>query len=225
MSICLIEPRLDREAIFSALGLAPEHPHYAVFLDCYGQFETPARANMERRAVWCEVPASVLPKRPAGGQAADRLLVGTATCGAKASEHLGALMADGDFLESYVLNEMYNNLLFNATEDLQSAMRTAWDCAGGGLSRPYFPGDGDIDLRDQDRLMAVLAAELAGRVILNDHHMLLPEKSMLFVMFGGPEIQGGRAGHDCAHCARQRTCSYSSLNRQLPAAADRNGAF
>lgn len=219
MSICPIEPRLDRDAVLSALGLAPGNPHYAVFSACYARFEPVAKTDMARLAVWREAPASVLPDQPATVRSATHLLVGAATCGSAAAAHLSGLMSGGDFLEGYVLNEMYNNLLFNATEDLQGVMRASWDCSRGGLSRPYFPGDGDIDLPDQRRLMNVLDSELAGRITLNDHYMLLPEKSMLFVMFGGPGIRSGRAGHDCANCVKQLTCQYSSLLRR-PAAGE-----
>ena len=59
MSICPIEPRLDRDAVLSALGLAPGNPHYAVFSACYARFEPVAKTDMARLAVWREAPASV----------------------------------------------------------------------------------------------------------------------------------------------------------------------
>jgi hypothetical protein len=72
---------------------------------------------------------------------------------------------------------------------------------------PFFPGDGAIDLAWQSVFLTALKTQEDIPVTVNDHDVLCPEKSILYVFGAGRQVEPCDIRHDCRRCPRE-TCYF-----------------
>ncbi len=130
------------------------------------------------------------------------------------------------FLEAYLYHEVADAVLFDASVQLSAYLQKTEEKKGRHLTRGYFPGDGDLPICLQDRLLEIfvdeammghkgvteqigyrdLARSLLG-VTTNEDHMLVPEKAMLYAIGSDRCNPENGQVHDCQNCSRT-DCTY-----------------
>jgi hypothetical protein len=73
----------------------------------------------------------------------------------------------------------------------------------------YSPGEGSLGLEYQALILNELRRLGEIPADLNDHYMISPEKSILYLIGAGKDICGGSIRHDCRRCDRL-TCYFRS---------------
>lgn len=94
-------------------------------------------------------------------------------CGAtqKIVDCVDDLMAKSDFLEGYILNDLANEVLFNASNAMNRRLYNEFKAQG-----EPFPAT------------------------LTEHYMLQPEKAMLYAYGAGTGLPDRSIDHDCSKC-------------------------
>lgn len=190
----------DRERIFRRLKIEPgTHVHdYAM-----EAFPALARAAEEKlRMVHCY---TLLEDAAAVGipevDGCDYQVACLSACSQDIMAEIGRLLERGDYLEGYILNDLSNEILFNASDQMNHRIAgelAAMDCR---LTRRFSPGESELALEYQAQLLGYFREDPSlDFVTLTDSYMLMPEKSMLY-LFGADRRNPERSvEHDCSQC-------------------------
>lgn len=112
-----------------------------------------------------------------------------------------------EYLEAYLLNEILNEVLFCACDQMNEEIFIKMKKKGMFLTRQIAPGDNGISLKMQKTLYDLFPKELDYGVKINESCVLIPEKTLLYA-FGAdknnPEIC---VKHDCKYC-KNKECNF-----------------
>ena len=127
------------------------------------------------------------------------------------NEAIEALFQKGDYLEGFLLDHLGNEILFNASNEMNALIAQRLHALGMKHTCRFSPGEGELGLEYQAYILDTL--KKAGEVPadLNDHFMLSPEKSILYMIGAGEKITSGSLKHDCSLCD-QVTCYFRINN-------------
>lgn len=117
----------------------------------------------------------------------------------------------GDYLEGFLLDHLGNEILFNASNDMNALIAQRLYNLGMKHTCRFSPGEGEMGLKYQTFIMEALQKVGTVPAKLNDHFMLIPEKSILYVIGAGTEIANGSLKHDCDLCDRL-TCYFRTTH-------------
>ena len=96
-------------------------------------------------------------------------------------------LADYDFPEAYLLDQMVNEILFNAGDDLSLAAAEAMKAEGLGVTRRYIPGDEPLPMTAQGQMLDCLKeVEEASVLSVSERGALRPEKAALYLFGADP---------------------------------------
>lgn len=110
------------------------------------------------------------------------------------------MMEKGDYLESYILNDLTNDVLFNASNQMNEIIFDNMKKEGLFLTEKYSPGERGISLEKQTTFLNLFLNETDLDVQVNESHMLIPEKAMMYG-FGADKCNPERSvKHDCKNC-------------------------
>ena len=99
-------------------------------------------------------------------------------------DRMDEYLADYDFPEAYLLDQMVNEILFNAGDDLSRAVEAAMRAEGLGTTRRYIPGDEPLPLDAQIQMLDCLKQVPEASVLsVSERGVLRPEKAALY-LFG-----------------------------------------
>lgn len=130
------------------------------------------------------------------------------TCTTEILDAIEELLKRGDFLEGYILNDLTNDILFNASNQMNREIDAKVRSIGCHLSERCSPGEGALDLRHQATLLSCFQEEpLLRHIALTDTYMLTPEKSMLYVYGADASLPWITVEHDCSRCPNV-TCTF-----------------
>jgi len=107
----------------------------------------------------------------------------------KISEISNEMMSFGDYLKGYLLHEIATDAIFAASDALNKEVETEVAKMGYRICGHFAPGDGKIDLAMQGALLDKLKDEAEINVHVNNEHILIPGKSLLYVL-GLKQMQG-----------------------------------
>jgi hypothetical protein len=137
---------------------------------------------------------------------AKRILASVATIGPALEEAVNHLQADGQVLQSYLLDTAGVVALGAAGEAIRCLVEETAAEMEWGVSPSLSPGSlVGWTLRGQRDLCALLPTEAVG-VRLNAHCVLVPHKSSSGIIGLGPDYASGKVGSVCKYCALQKTC-------------------
>ena len=123
------------------------------------------------------------------------------SCSAEIMDVITDMMDRGDYLEGYILNDLSNEVLFNASNQMNREIAAKMARQGCRLSRRYSPGEGGVELHCQMPLLEAFKGEpKLAHVRLTESFMLEPEKSMLYVFGADPSYPERSVEHDCSQC-------------------------
>ncbi|WP_434311374.1 hypothetical protein [Hominifimenecus sp. rT4P-3] len=139
-----------------------------------------------------------------------RWVVCLVSCSDRIFQAIQEKMDTGEYLEGYLLNDISNDVIFNASLQLNQHIQCQMEKEGFRLSRRFSPGEPPVELETQKKLLELLLEEDALPVTLNSHYMLQPEKSMLYLFGAGPGAAAEQDENRCASCSMQ-SCPYATL--------------
>ena len=122
-------------------------------------------------------------------------------------------MDNDEFLEGYLINDLSNEILFNASLEMNRQISDLMKCESLSLTHRFSPGEPPFDLVNQKKLLGLLQEKIDVPITLNSHYMLRPEKSMLYIFGADKGIKQGSIEHNCATCS-MRNCNYSIYSSQ-----------
>ncbi|WP_294548959.1 hypothetical protein [uncultured Pseudoflavonifractor sp.] len=204
-----VTPKYDRERIFRRLHIEPDTNAYQ-----YAQSVFPSLAEIARQQLCMTHCYSVDENEPpVGVPEVDRCkyrITCLSTCSENITREISQMLAQGDFLEGYILNDLVNELLFNASDQMNRQISAAMEEKGCHLTQRFSPGERELGLEYQSSLLSAFHnIPAVSHVRLTESYMLYPEKSMLY-LFGAdrsnPEIS---VEHDCGKCSNT-SCFFRS---------------
>ena len=99
-------------------------------------------------------------------------------------DRMDEYLADYDFPEAYLLDQMVNEILFNAGDDLSRAAAEAMRAEGLGVTQRYIPGDDPLPMETQTQMLDCLKETEEGAILsVTERGALRPEKAALY-LFG-----------------------------------------
>ena len=123
-------------------------------------------------------------------------------CGAtqKIVDCVDDLMAKSDFLEGYILNDLANEVLFNASNAMNHRLYNEFKAQGYHLSTRLTPGENHLSMEYQAQFLSLLTQGEPFPATLTEHYMLQPEKAMLYAYGAGTGLPDRSIDHDCSKC-------------------------
>lgn len=120
------------------------------------------------------------------------------------------MISAGNYLEGYLLYEFASDVIFNTSKEMNKTIKEDSAKIGYKLPRRYAPGDGIINMSLQSKLLDALKKETAINVYLNEEHVLIPERSLLY-MFGLKEGMDNQENiNECVTC-KNISCQYREI--------------
>lgn len=129
--------------------------------------------------------------------------------GPRLGEAVGNFFQNKDYLEGFLLDHLGNEILFNASNHMNEIIAERLYAKGMNHTSRYSPGEGSLGLEYQALILNELRRLGEIPADLNDHYMISPEKSILYLIGAGKDICGGSIRHDCQRCDRL-TCYFRS---------------
>lgn len=158
---------------------------------------------VESSCYYCLVPNIYQLPEPELAQC-EKLVLCFATLGPKISAQIGLYFESRDYLEGYLLDHLGNEMLFSASEEMNRLIEAKVREQGYNLTTPFSPGEGHLELEYQALFLEEMKRRGEIPVSINDHYMLNPEKSILYVFGADPNIAQCDIQHDCSRCTREK---------------------
>jgi hypothetical protein len=137
---------------------------------------------------------------------AERAIAAVGTIGPALEQRVQQLQAEGESLQSYLLDSAGVLALGAAGEALRCLVEEAARAEGWGVSPAVSPGSlVGWHLKGQRELCGLLPLDEIG-VRLNDYCVLEPHKSFSALIGFGPGLAASKVGSVCKYCALQDTC-------------------
>jgi len=202
--------RYDKDRIFKRLKILPENENvYEYANGVFPQLETIARTEMELLCGYTVIPNTLELDSPEM-DSCDLLAVCLASCTDRIVNKIARMMEEGDFLEGYILNDLANDILFSASDDMNCQLYEEMKAMGYHLTSRFTPGENHLALEHQRTFLNVLKKRCPELPIqLTESYMLHPEKAMLYAYGGGKHLPDRSITHDCANCSNTN-CFYRS---------------
>ena len=202
--------RYSKERIFQRLKILPENENvYEYANEVFPRLEEIARAEVELLCGYTVIPNTLELDSPEM-DSCDLLAVCLAGCTDRIVNKVSAMMDEGEYLEGYILNDLANEILFNASDDMNCQLYEELRQQGYRLTSRFTPGENHLALEHQRTFLAILKEKKPDLpVTLTEHYMLQPEKAMLYAYGGGKHLPERSITHDCANCSNIN-CFYRS---------------
>jgi hypothetical protein len=130
------------------------------------------------------------------------------SCSDRISHSIARLLEEGDLLDGYILNDLVNDILFTASEDMNCQLYEEMKAQGYHLTPRFTPGENSLPLEHQRTFLTLLKERRSDLPItLTERFMLRPEKAMLYAYGGDRALPDRPIAHDCSKCSNT-ACFY-----------------
>ncbi len=197
----------SRSRIYRRLHIEPDTPVYE-----YSEKAFPNLIRIVEEKLRMENCYSIFPKALTFDiekvDSAQLQVACISTCSEDILQAVDDLFEAGDYLDGYILNDLANEILFNASNQMNREIADKVAAFGCRLSRRYSPGEDGLELHYQKPLLKCFEGEpRLAHVILTETYMIKPEKSMLYVFGADPAYPALSLEHNCSLC-NNVTCFY-----------------
>ncbi len=132
------------------------------------------------------------------------------TVGQPICDEVNRLFEVSNFLEGYILNEMANEVILDATNQLYAHLKTNLKAQGLILTKRYSPGECHLSMDYQKTILGVLQKYSSIQASLTSAFMIKPEKSTLFLYGADANITETDVDFDCKACP-SLNCPYRRI--------------
>ena len=201
----------DRMAILRRLRISDDAPAGKYAAKHFDQLVEIARENVEITALYTIRENDLdLGSGNAVKDGCEKLAVAFASSTRRIMNVIIRLMDEGRFMDSYLLNELVNDVLFKASEQMNLEIEHRMAEEGLALTARISPGEQGVDMKHQETLMGALKAETELPATLTAGYMIDPEKSIMYAYGAGRGFAGVPVKHDCRTCTFT-TCYYRDV--------------
>ncbi len=138
---------------------------------------------------------------------AREVAVGIVTIGPALEERASHYFAADKPAHGYLLDCLGTAAVTNLVQQVCMHLESLATARGWPLGFPLSPGDAGWPLTDQRVLFELLPAQAIG-VRLTESCIMIPKKSVSFVVGLGPGILTAAEGSQCDYCSLRDTCRY-----------------
>ena len=194
------EIQYDQARIFRRLHIEPGTYVYEYCTENFPRLAEELQRRLRMTNCFCILNKPI----PLGIEDIDncqKQVVCLASCSSEILQAVEDLAAKGDFLESYLLNDLANEALFNASDQMNRQAEALVEAMGCHLTQRYSPGEGAVPIELQKDLLECFRNDPALQHIhLTESYMLAPEKFMLYIFGADPSKPKRSLEHDCSQC-------------------------
>lgn len=137
---------------------------------------------------------------------AEYLAVALCTIGSELENEVSELFAQGDFTLALVLDSVGSVAIESVADHVNYLICQRADLLGVREGPRLSPGYGQWELPDQRVLFTILPGEKIG-VQLNEHCIMIPQKSISFAAGVGKDMDSDRGLNPCQRCGLEG-CQY-----------------
>lgn len=142
----------------------------------------------------------------------DKIVFCFVTIGEGVCHEVNRMFEDGQLLEGYLLNEMTNEVVMDATNQLYRHIKSLLKPIGLNLSKRLSPGECTLDMTYQALIMEELKKSFDIKGTLTSAYMIDPEKSTLYLYGADSNQPDSDVDFDCGTCT-SHNCPY---RRSMP---------
>lgn len=125
-------------------------------------------------------------------------------------QYVRELISQGEHLRALVADAMLSAWLFAMDEKMQDEIQAFCIRQGVGVAK-RLEAQGELPPEAQKTICDALRAERLAGVCVNEAYMLMPEKSMCYVLEFAGDREQFTAGHDCGKCTKKRDCGMAMI--------------
>jgi hypothetical protein len=144
---------------------------------------------------------------------ARQVFVAAASLGPALEERASRYCAEGEKAKGYILDCIGTAAMGRLVTQVCEHLGSLPESSGQALGFPLSPGDPGWPLINQRVLFRMLRTDLIG-LSLTDSLVMLPKKSISFVVGMGPGIQTAAEGSQCDYCSVRDSCRHRTLREQ-----------
>lgn len=133
-----------------------------------------------------------------------------ATIGPRLENEASRLGADGEYLESYILDRIGSLAVESLASNFEKELRKYYESRNASVSMRVSPGYCGWRLEEQALLDKILDFSRAG-VGLTERFMMVPRKSISAIMGIGSKNIFGRVKSPCDICEKIKICEYKRV--------------
>ena len=137
----------SRSRIYRRLHIEPDTPVFDYAEGAFPSLVEAMEAHLHMENCYSIFPRSL----SIGAEDVDNARLQVAcisSCSEEILDVIMDMMDRGDYLEGYILNDLSNEVLFNASNQMNREIAAKVAARGCRLSRRYSPGEGGVDLSD-----------------------------------------------------------------------------
>ncbi len=138
---------------------------------------------------------------------AKEVVIGAVTIGSALEERAARYFAEGQPAHGYLLDCLGTAAVTDLVQQVCVRLETLAAARGWPLGFPISPGDTGWPLDEQRLLFSLFSAQAIG-IQLTDSCMMIPQKSVSFVVGLGPGILTAAQASQCDYCSLRDTCRY-----------------
>lgn len=114
------------------------------------------------------------------------------------------MMSYGMYLKGYLIHEIAEYSIFNASNELNKIVKINEEKSGYNITRRYAAGDGTISLDKQQIILDALKKEEDVDVYLNESNVLIPEMSLLYLfgLYKENVCEFSMMDEECSECSQ-----------------------
>jgi len=139
---------------------------------------------------------------------AESLVLAVCTVGSQVDMRIQRCQIDRDMFKALMLDEMATWALDKVRQELCSQLEAEARQEGLRASATLSPGESNWSLDDQLLIFALLNTEEIG-ITLTDSLVMVPLKSLSFIMGVGKNPLGVEGATNCDFCSMKERCAYS----------------
>jgi len=138
---------------------------------------------------------------------ARQVFVAAVSIGSALEDRASSYFADGERARGYLLDCLGTAAMTNLAQQVCARFESLAAPSGHPLGFPVSPGDEGWPIAEQRVLFKMLPTNLIG-LSLTDSCIMLPKKSVSFVVGVGPGMQTAAEGSQCDYCSAREVCRF-----------------
>jgi hypothetical protein len=191
--------KLDKKKIYQRIKVKEDSHVYDTIDELYNQYVKNIEDRIEFQVVYTVKPNEFNFNIPDVDNC-EKVIFCYATVGHLVNDDVIKLFDDKNYLEGYLLNEVANDIVMEATNQLYTHIKKKMKETGYNITKRYSPGECTFEMEYQKSIMEELKKDFEIQGVLTDSFMINPEKSTLYIYGADKKNPELELDFDCSTC-------------------------
>lgn len=191
--------KLDKKKIYTRIKVREDSPMYDTIDKLYEKYVKNIKDRIEFQVIYTVKP-NEFSFDISDVDKCEKVVFCYATIGHPVNDDVIKLFDDKNYLEGYLLNEIANDIVMEATNQLYSYLKGKMKEMGYFLTKRFSPGECTFEMEYQKPIMEELKKDFDVNGELTDSFMINPEKSTLYIYGADKDIPELEVDFDCSTC-------------------------